>query len=327
MIISRAPFRISLFGGGSDFPAWYEHNGGKVLSFSIDKYCYLTVRKLPPFFEHKYRLAYSKIEHVADIDEIIHPAIREALRIYSPDSGLEIHHDGDLPARSGMGSSSSFAVSLLKALSELQGIEKTNIELANEAIFFEQHILKENVGSQDQIAAALGGINQINFGPSKNWNSVPLIMNDIYRKNFLQRMVLIYSGIQRTSSDINLGLISQLSTSSKQIERNMVLSQLCADLLIKEGDLDLVGEMLNENWHLKNKINPLAITDSLRDLYQIAIDNGAIGGKILGAGGGGFMLFWVKEGQKEKLIRSLHGVINVPFDFDFQGVQTIYKLT
>ena len=195
MIITKTPYRISLFGGGTDHPAWYKDNGGEVISFAIDKYCYLTARVLPPFFDHKYRIAYSKVEMIKNIDEIQHPAVREGIRKFCPDLALEIHHDGDLPARSGVGSSSAFAVGLINSLSLLQNLELSSEDLANQAIILEQEILNENVGSQDQIACALGGLNYIKFGGEQEWVSEKITLTPSMKNQIERRMVLVYSGI------------------------------------------------------------------------------------------------------------------------------------
>lgn len=189
MIITKTPYRISLFGGGTDHPTWYRENGGEVISFAVDKYCYLTTRILPPFFDHKYRIAYSKVEMTKTIEEIQHPAVRGALRKYASEMSLEIHHDGDLPARSGVGSSSAFAVGLIHSLHLLKNQKISKLELAHQAIELEQIDLNENVGSQDQIACALGGINYITFGGKSEWEVEPLRLTDSQRKQVEQRTV------------------------------------------------------------------------------------------------------------------------------------------
>jgi D-glycero-alpha-D-manno-heptose-7-phosphate kinase len=319
MIITKTPFRISLFGGGTDYPAWYRDNGGEVISFAIDKYCYLTTRVLPPFFDHKYRIAYSKVEMTKSFDKIQHPAVREGIRKYCPDISLEIHHDGDLPARSGVGSSSAFAVGLIKALSFLQNLELSKEELANQAIDLEQNILKENVGSQDQIACALGGINYIKFGGEHEWISEKLVLAPSLKNEFERRIVLIYSGIHRSSSDVQANLLDNLSKKSKAMNRTIELARECSQILQIGNDLDLVGTMLDESWELKKAMNSHAITSDLEILRQKSKSAGAIGGKVLGAGGGGFCMFWVKDGDREKFVNEFDLGTYVPVKISEEG--------
>jgi len=319
MIITKTPFRISLFGGGTDHPAWYKDNGGEVISFAIDKYCYLTTRVLPPFFDHKYRIAYSKVEMTKSIDEIQHPAVREGIRRYCPDLGLEIHHDGDLPARSGVGSSSAFAVGLISALSLLQKLELSREDLANQAIELEQEILKENVGSQDQIACALGGMNYIKFGGEREWVSEKLNLSASLKDELERRVVLVYSGIHRSSSDVQANLLIDLNRKTKVMNRTIELARECNQVLQNGKDLDLIGEMLDESWGLKKAMNSHAITSELEVLWQKSKSAGAIGGKVLGAGGGGFCMFWVKDGDREKFVKELNFGTYVPVKISEEG--------
>lgn len=319
MIITKTPYRISLFGGGTDHPAWYTENGGEVLSFAIDKYCYLTTRILPPFFDHKYRIAYSKVEMTKTIEEIKHPAVREALRKYCPDLSLEIHHDGDLPARSGVGSSSAFAVGIIHSLSLLQKRFLSNIELANEAIHLEQVELNENVGSQDQIACAVGGVNYIIFGGNSNWVHQPLLLSEAKKKEIEDRTVLIYTGVHRSSSDVQANLLLNLSSKRKVMSRTVELARECKDVLTRNLDLDLVGEMLVESWSLKKAMNSHAITPALEEIWANSKRAGALGGKVLGAGGGGFCIFWVKQGMREEFLRKFNFGTCVPFKISNAG--------
>jgi D-glycero-alpha-D-manno-heptose-7-phosphate kinase len=319
MIITRTPYRVSLFGGGTDHPAWYKENGGEVISFAIDKYCYLTTRVLPPFFDHKYRIAYSKVEMTKTIDEIQHKAVRGALKKYCPDLSLEIHHDGDLPARSGVGSSSAFAVGLIHSLSLLQQKNLSKSELANEAIHLEQVELNENVGSQDQVACALGGLNYITFGGNANWVHEPLLISEEIKRQIEERTVLIYTGVHRTSSDIQANLLIDLNKKSKTMHRTIQLARESRDVLIKGLDLDLIGEMLVESWSLKKDMNSRAITPELEEIWANSKRAGAIGGKVLGAGGGGFCMFWVKEGMREDFIRKFNFGIHVPIRISNEG--------
>lgn len=325
MIITKTPYRISLFGGGTDHPAWYRENSGEVISFAIDKYCYLTTRVLPPFFGHKYRIAYSKIETTITINEIQHPAVRGALSKYCPDLSLEIHHDGDLPARSGVGSSSAFAVGLIHSLSILQNRELSKSDLANEAIYLEQRLLKENVGSQDQIACALGGFNYIKFGGESEWVNEPIQISSLRRAEIESRAVLIYTGVQRSSSDIQSNLLLNLDKKSRAMERTIGLARLCRGLIESESNLDEIGDMLNESWMLKKEMNSQAITLELEDIWTKAKAAGALGGKVLGAGGGGFCLFWIKAGSRDEFLTRFGFGTYVPFKIESVGSECILR--
>ena len=325
MVITRTPYRISLFGGGTDYPAWYRENGGEVVSFSIDKYCYLTTRILPPFFKHKFRVAYSKVELTNSFSEIQHPAVREAIRKFSPDLALEIHHDGDLPARSGVGSSSAFAVGLIHALAILQNKMFTSEELANEAITLEQIDLNENVGSQDQIACALGGVNHIRFGSNPNWSATPINLDPVYKQAIEDRIVLIYSGISRTSSDVQATLLQDLGKKTRTMQRTIQLASECRRIFESKGNLDTIGEMLAESWSLKKEMNKNSITEELEDIWNTSLKAGAIGGKVLGAGGGGFCMFWVKENGREEFLERFQLGTYVPVKISDEGSTCILK--
>lgn len=325
MIITKTPYRISLFGGGTDHPVWYKENGGEVISFAIDKYCYLSARVLPPFFDHKYRIAYSKVEMTKTIDEIEHPAVRGALRKYCPDLNLEIHHDGDLPARSGVGSSSAFAVGIIHSLSLLQKRQLSNIELANEAIYLEQVELNENVGSQDQVACAVGGINYIIFGGKSNWVHEPLIISEAKKREIEERTVLIYTGVHRSSSDVQANLLVNLDKKRNTMFRTIELARESKDVLTKELDLDLIGEMLVESWSLKKAMNSRAITPALEEIWSNSKRAGALGGKVLGAGGGGFCIFWVKQGMREDFLRKFNFGTHVPIKISNEGSTCVLR--
>lgn len=326
MIITKTPYRISLFGGGTDHPAWYHENSGAVVSFAIDKYCYLTTRILPPFFDHNYRIAYSKIETTMKIEEIQHPAVRAALLKYSPSLKLEIHHDGDLPARSGIGSSSAFAVGIIKSLTMLQKINLSNLELASAAISLEQTDLGENVGSQDQIACALGGLNFISFGKGKDWVHEPIQISDLRKREIESRTVLIYTGIQRSSSDVQASLLINLSDKRNALHRTAELAQECKEVLTSESDLNLLGEMLVESWELKKSMNAAAVTPALEEMWEKARNSGALGGKVLGAGGGGFCMFWVKEGMRDDFLKRFGLGTFVPIRISEEGSTCVHQM-
>jgi D-glycero-alpha-D-manno-heptose-7-phosphate kinase len=274
---------------------------------------------LPPFFDHKYRIAYSKVEITNTIEEIQHPAVKGALRKYCPDVSLEIHHDGDLPARSGVGSSSAFAVGLIHSLSLLNGKEISSYDLAREAISFEQNDLNENVGSQDQIACALGGLNYISFGGKSEWEVEVINLDGLTQKRIEDRVVLIYTGVHRSSSDIQSNLLVDLDKKSKVMFRTIDLARECKEIIRRGGDLDLVGEMLVESWALKRAMNSSAITPALEEIWKKAQAAGAIGGKVLGAGGGGFCMFWVKEGNREEFIKKFNFGTYVPVKISSEG--------
>jgi len=308
-----------MFGGGTDHPRWFNENGGSVVSFSIDKYSYITLRELPPFFSHKYRVAYSRIETTHNVEQISHPAVRQAFLKYSNGLSLELHHHGDLPARSGVGSSSAFVVGLIKSLYAINGKYIDTNELANEAICFEQKVLLENVGSQDQVACTVGGINFIKFSSDDKWEIDKINLSSRYIADFESRLVLIYSGISRISSDISQGLLDQLETKSNLMNRTSELAREFSELLVAEGDLSLVSNMLEESWIIKQKLNPFSITYELDSFYQSALKKGAKAGKILGAGGGGFFLFWVDPNDRERFIKNMAPLVCVPISISFDG--------
>ena len=325
MIITKTPYRISLFGGGTDHPSWYKKHGGEVISFAIDKYCYISTRILPPFFDHKYRIAYSKVETVNDFKKILHPVVREAIRKFSPNLSLEIHHDGDLPARTGIGSSSAFTVGLINSLLLLQDKLISSRELANEAIELEQIDLMENVGSQDQIACTLGGMNYIEFGGNLNWEATPMTLSSNFQKSITDRIVMIYTGITRISSDIQANLLVDLGKKLNTMQRTTELTRECRKIIEEEGDLDLIGEMLVESWSLKREMNNLAITPALDTVWEKAKSAGALGGKVLGAGGGGFCMFWVKEDGREEFLNNFKLGTYVPVQISKTGSECILK--
>jgi D-glycero-alpha-D-manno-heptose-7-phosphate kinase len=325
MIITRTPYRVSLFGGGTDFPAWFCENQGKVISLAIDKYCYISTRILPPFFNHRFRIAYSKVEVTDSYESIEHPAVREAIKLFAPEFSLEIHYDGDLPARSGVGSSSAFVVGLINSLSALKGLNASHSELANLAIRLEQEILKENVGWQDQIACAYGGLNSIEFGPWQNWKISQIKLDFEYLQEITSRMVLVYSGIERISSDISAGMLTNLNKKQKSLKQIMNLADECEKIFLAKGNLDQIGEMLDFSWRLKKEINPHSTSENLNEWYDNAIKAGAIGGKILGAGGGGFFLFWVDKEGREDFLNQIGEVISVPVKICSEGSKVIYN--
>jgi D-glycero-alpha-D-manno-heptose-7-phosphate kinase len=324
MIISRTPFRISFFGGGTDYPAWYRKHGGAVLATTIDKYCYITCRYLPPFFEHKYCVIYSKMEYCQTIDEIVHPAVREVVRFVQCDRGLEIHHDGDLPARSGMGSSSAFTVGLLHALYALMGRMVTKNRLAVESIHIEQEILKETVGSQDQALAAYGGFNHISFLPNGEISVRPVTVAPERVKEINSHLMLFYSGIKRTASSIAESYVSSIEDGKRQLRIMKELVDESITVLNSGQDISGFGELLHEAWRFKRSLSSKVSNSQVDELYNQAMSAGAIGGKLTGAGGGGFLLLFVPPSKQKAVRDRLNKLIHVPFKFEFSGSQIIF---
>jgi D-glycero-alpha-D-manno-heptose-7-phosphate kinase len=324
MIITRTPFRISFFGGGTDFPAWYRENGGIVLSTTIDKYCHISCRFLPPFFSHKHRIVYSKSELVNDIDEIQHPAVRETLRYMNVRQGLELHYDGDLPARSGIGSSSAFTVGLLHALYGLSGKIVSKKRLALESIHIEQKMLKENVGSQDQVAVAFGGLNKIVFKGDHDIEVLPITISGQRLQDLQNHLLLFFTGLTRYATDIEEDKIKNFSDKKTEMDRLSMMVDSAIDILNSDGDFDDFGKMLHESWLIKKSLSTLVSTGHIDSIYDTALKNGAIGGKLLGAGGGGFLLLYVRPEQRAEVKQKLGHLLNVPFQFDSLGSQIVY---
>ena len=324
MIISRTPFRISFFGGGTDYPEWYGKHGGSVLGTTIDKYCYINCRYLPPFFEHRICIVYSKVEHCQTIEEIEHPAVREALRFLGVQRGVEIHHDADIPARSGVGSSSAFTVGLLNALYALQGQMVSKHRLAMESVHLEQHVLKETVGSQDQVLAAYGGLNHIVFHPNGEISVTPITIGAHRMAELSSHLMLFYTGIKRTASSIAQSFVSGLDDRRRQLR---IMKDLVDEsLAIISGERDIVefGELLHEAWMAKRSLSVHVSNSDVDALYETARGAGAIGGKLIGAGGGGFFLLFVPPARQSAVRASLDGLIQVPFKFEFSGSQIIF---
>ena len=325
MIITRTPFRISFFGGGTDFPAWYRENGGAGLSTTIDKYCYVHCRKLPPFFDNKHKIVFfSKQEAFNEIDEIQHPAVREVYRFMNVSDGLVMQHDGDLPSHSGLGSSSAFTVGLLNALYALQGRMITKKRLAFEAIHVEQEMIKEAVGSQDQIAAAFGGLNKIVFS-ANNIEVNPVTIASEKIAHLQSHLMLFFTGFARFAVEIEKDKLQQLDSKKTELRTMHQMVDTAIDIL--NGDASCYGDfgrLLHETWLLKKSLSHKVSTNQIDEIYQNGMDAGALGGKILGAGGGGFILFFVEPEKQEQLKAALSPLLHVPFRFDTLGSQVIY---
>jgi len=327
MIISRTPYRISFFGGGTDYPAWYRKEGGAVLSSTVDKYCYISCRYLPPFFREKHRIVWSHIETVNTISEILHPAVREGLKFLGFDDsvGLEIHHQGDLPARSGIGSSSSFTVGLIKALTTLRGHMIGKHELALKALEFEQNVLKENVGSQDQVAAAYGGLNVIRFQPNGSIQVEPVSIAPQRVHELESNLLMLYTGTSRLGGEIAKSVIAKLGDKSAELRRMRTMVDQAAGILTDTTrSLDAFGELLHESWLLKRGIAEGVSNSEVDGIYQTARDHGAIGGKLCGAGSKGFMLFYVPRDKQQAVMQALPHFLWVPIRFEWEGSTTIY---
>lgn len=324
MIISKTPHRISFFGGGTDYPEYYLKYGGQTLGMTIDKYSYLNIRKLPPFFSHKHRIVYSKQENVNSIDEIQHPSVRETLKYLNIEYGVSIHHDGDIPARSGMGSSSAFTVGLINSLNALNGKMSSKIDLAREAIHIEQNIIKENVGSQDQTFAAYGGLNVVKFLQNGEITVLPIIMDKIRLRKFQNNILLFFSGLSRTASEIVAEQIKNTNINISSLNKMKELVDEAHEILTNPSrDINEFGELLNYTWELKKSLSTKITNDNIDIMYKKAIKAGAIGGKLLGAGGGGFMIFYVEPHQQQKVIKALDGYLHIPFNLDFEGSRII----
>jgi D-glycero-alpha-D-manno-heptose-7-phosphate kinase len=324
MIISRTPFRISLFGGGTDYPAWFRENGGAVLGTAINKYSYISVRKLPPFFEHRFRIAYSRLEYVREISEIVHPVVREVLAEMQLADGLEIHSDSDLPARSGLGSSSAFTVGFLHALHALRGRMVTKLELGREAIRVEQELLREAVGCQDQLWAAFGGFNHITFSPAGDFEINPILLARDRRSELMQSVMLFFTGFSRNASDIAEHQIANIPYRTQQLRAiQAFVGDALAILQEDRSPVRSLGELLHESWRLKRELAERVSTPVVDEIYEAARRAGAIGGKLLGAGGGGFMMFLVERDKRQQVRERLADLIYVPADIDFDGSKIV----
>jgi D-glycero-alpha-D-manno-heptose-7-phosphate kinase len=294
-----------------------------VLGVGINKYSYINIRKLPPFFDHKHRIVYSKQENVATLDEIVHPSVRETLKFFNVDYGISIHHDGDIPARSGMGSSSAFTVGLIKSLYALEGKMISKDELAKTAIHIEQNLIQEHVGSQDQMFAAYGGLNMIEFLQSGEIIVNPVILPKGRLEEFESSLMLFFTGISRIASEVAKDQIENIEINEPNLHAMKGLVDDALSLLTSDRDINLFGEMLNETWKLKRALSDKISNSEIDSMYEKAIASGAIGGKLLGAGGGGFMLFFVPKENQDDVKAVLGGYLHIPFKFDSGGSEVI----
>ncbi len=323
MVITKTPFRISFFGGGTDYPSWYKENAGAVLSTTIDKYCYISCRRLPPFFKYKHRIVYSRAESTSKIDSIVHPSVRETFRFMKINEGLEIHHDGDLPARSGLGSSSSFTVGLLHALYALKGQMVTKERLAQEAIHIEQNLIKESVGSQDQVATAFGGMNKINFNIDGSFIINPVILRKERVQELESHLMLFFTGFSRIASNIAKEQIKKIDQTKKELFIIRQMVEEAISILNSNSDIGKFGRLLNESWKLKRSLSDKVSNEQIDKIYETARLSGASGGKILGAGGGGFMLIFARPKDQQRIKDKLKKLLLVPIKFEESGSQVV----
>jgi D-glycero-alpha-D-manno-heptose-7-phosphate kinase len=324
MIITKTPFRMSFFGGGTDMEDYFKENGGAVISTSFDKYCYVTVRHLPRFFDYKTHLTYSKMEYVSSYDEINHPLIREGMRMLDMHE-LRLTYESDLPARSGLGTSSSFAVGMLNAFYSLKGKYADKNKLADEAIYLERVLCNEAGGWQDQITASFGGFNRINFGPN-GYEVLPVIISPERKRQLNNNLMMFFTGFTRFSSDVQKA--NNVSGSEEKRARLKKMYDLVdeaeAVLTDKNRDLDDFGRLLDTTWRLKKGTGSAISTGSIDDLYEKGMHAGVLGGKLLGAGGGGFLVFYVQPEKQDAVREAMKDLMYIPFKFEDGGTRVIH---
>ena len=323
MIITRTPFRMSFFGGGTDLSGFFNEHGGAVISTTFDKYCYVTVRHLPAFFDYKTHLTYSKTEYVNSYEEIQHPAIREAMK-HMGMHNIRLTYESDLPARTGLGTSSSFAVGMIEAFYALNGKYADKRKLADDAIYLERELCKEAGGIQDQIAASFGGLNRIDF--SKDGYTVcPIVISRARKEKLNNNLMLFFTGFSRFSSDIQKGTEKSMKDKTKELLEMYSLVDKAEKVLTDEScDLDEFGRLLDYTWKLKRGISSGISTGSIDEQYEKAVKAGALGGKLLGAGGGGFLLFYVPQEKQPAVKKALENQMYVPFKFENEGTRIIH---
>ncbi len=324
MIITKTPFRMSFFGGGTDMEEFFREYGGAVLSTTFDKYCYVTVRHLPRFFDWKTHVTYSAQEYVTDVDEMKHPAIRNAMKMLDMHE-IRLIYDADLPARSGLGTSSSFAVGMLNAFYALKGKYADKKRLADEAIYLERVLCNEAGGWQDQIAAAYGGMNRIEFNKDGTYDVKPIIIHPDRKKLLNENLLMFFTGFTRFSSEMQEANKAGYNEKKKQLREMYALVGEAESILEdKHSDIDDFGRLLDKTWRLKRQTGGAITTDSIDAIYEKGIEAGALGGKLLGAGGGGFLVFYVKPENKAAVMEAMKNFLYVPFRFEDGGTQVIH---
>lgn len=324
MIITKTPFRMSFFGGGTDMESFFRQYGGAVLSTTFDKYCYVNVRHLPRFFDYSTELSYSKTERVTNVEEIEHPAIRNAMKMLDMHE-IRLTYEADLPARSGLGTSSSFAVGMLNAFHCLKGKYADKKKLADQAIYLERELCQEAGGWQDQIAAAFGGMNRIEFNKDGTYDVRPIIIHPDRKKQLNDNLLMFFTGFTRFSSEMQKANATGYAEKIKQLQQMYALvDDAEAVLEDKHGDLDDFGRLLDKTWRLKRQTGGAITTNSIDALYEKGIEAGALGGKLLGAGGGGFLVFYVQPEKKEAVMYAMKDLLHVPFSFEDGGTQVIH---
>ena len=324
MIISRTPYRMSFFGGGTDYPAWFRQHGGAVLSTTINRYCYITCRYLPPFFAHKSRIVWSQIEQVNDNAEIHHPVIRAVVDWLGIEDGLEIHHDGDLPARSGLGSSSAFTVGILHALQALRGEMVGKRALSEQAIYVEQELLAESVGVQDQIETTYGGLNRIEIRRDGTFDVTPIVVPDVRLAHLQDHILLFYTGVSRQASTVAADQIAAIPEKTRELRQMREMVDEAISILTSERDLSDFGRLLHQSWEIKRSLSAKVAPGFINEIYESARRAGAIGGKLLGAGGGGFLMLFVAPEQHQSVLDALAQLLVVPIEFERSGTQLIF---
>lgn len=324
MIITKTPFRMSFFGGGTDMEEYFRENGGAVLSTTIDKYCYVNVRHLPRFFDYSTELSYSKTERVTNIDDIQHPAIRNAMKMLDMYE-IRLTYEADLPARSGLGTSSSFAVGMLNAFYALKGKYADKKKLADEAIFLERELCQEAGGWQDQIAASYGGFNRINFEPN-GYEVLPVIISPERKKRLNDNLMMFFTGFTRFSSEVQKVNNVSGSEDKRAMLKKMyeLVDEAEAVLTNNERNLDDFGRLLDKTWRLKKGTGSSISTNSIDELYEKGIAAGALGGKLLGAGGGGFLVFYVQPEKQAAVMAAMKDLMYIPFKFEEGGTRVIH---
>ena len=322
MIITQTPFRMSFFGGGTDYPEFFKENGGSVISTTFDKYCYVTVRHLPRFFDYKNQVTYGIIERTNSTDEIKHPAVREAMK-YLDMRELRIVYEADLPARTGLGTSSSFAVGMLNAFYALKGKYADKRKLADDAIHLERELCNESGGIQDQIAVSFGGLNRIDFS-GMGYNVTPVIISIDRKKALNENLMLFFTGFSRMSSEIADKQKKNTKNKIKELNEMKSLVDDAEKVLTSKCDLNEFGRLLDYSWKLKRGITDEISTNTIDQIYEMALKAGAVGGKLLGAGGGGFLLFYVEKDKQPKVKEALEDFLYVPFEFEDAGTRIMY---